>query len=80
MRRRVGTESDDACAPRAENVCEHGDHPAPPGNRFCSYGCQTCEGNAFGKFNGCDGTCERLNAAEASGRTTSESTVATKEG
>lgn len=26
-----------------ENVCEHGDHPAPPGRRFCSQACQDCE-------------------------------------
>jgi hypothetical protein len=27
----------------AENTCEHGDHPAPPGRRFCSRACQDCE-------------------------------------
>ena len=27
----------------AENVCEHGDHPAPPGKRFCSRACWECE-------------------------------------
>jgi hypothetical protein len=26
-----------------ENVCEHGDHPAPPGRRFCSIECAECE-------------------------------------
>jgi hypothetical protein len=26
------------------NVCEHGDHPAPEGQRFCSPECQRCEG------------------------------------
>lgn len=25
------------------NVCEHGDHPAPPGMRFCSKACADCE-------------------------------------
>jgi hypothetical protein len=30
----------DECA----NVCEHGDHPAPEGRRFCSRACQECEG------------------------------------
>jgi hypothetical protein len=27
----------------AENVCEHGDHAAPPNKRFCSKACQICE-------------------------------------
>lgn len=26
------------------NVCEHGDHPAPAGMRFCSLDCERCEG------------------------------------
>lgn len=26
-----------------ENVCEHGDHPAPEGKRFCSPECAECE-------------------------------------
>lgn len=42
----------------ADNVCEHGDHPAPVGRRFCSSECETCENNSFGR-NGCDGTCKR---------------------
>ena len=28
---------------RSENVCEHGDHPAPFGQRFCSPACAKCE-------------------------------------
>lgn len=41
----------------SENCCEHGDHPAPPGKRFCSYACQTCEGHT-GPFSGeCAGLC-----------------------
>lgn len=24
-------------------VCEHGDHPAPEGERFCSNACRECE-------------------------------------
>ena len=43
-------------AEEVENVCEHGDHPAPAGHRFCSYDCQICDGNSN---NGCDGFCER---------------------
>ena len=26
-----------------ENCCEHGDHAAPPGKRFCSAACAACE-------------------------------------
>lgn len=26
-----------------DNVCEHGDHPAPDGVRFCSDACALCE-------------------------------------
>lgn len=29
--------------PLAENVCEHGDHAAPVGKRFCSPECARCE-------------------------------------
>lgn len=47
----------------AENCCEHGDHAAPPGKRFCSYACQTCEGHAGGFSEGCSGLCERLSKA-----------------
>lgn len=61
MKRYPGDESPEP----AVNVCEHGDHPAPEGKRFCSYGCQTCEVNSFGR-DGCDGSCERINAAESS--------------
>jgi len=27
----------------SDNVCEHGDHPAPEGRRFCSPDCERCE-------------------------------------
>jgi hypothetical protein len=30
-------------APPQQHVCEHGDHPAPPGQRFCSRQCAECE-------------------------------------
>lgn len=40
----------------ATNVCEHGDHPAPDGHRFCSVDCQRCEGESLGD-EGCDGIC-----------------------
>lgn len=36
------------------NVCEHGDHPAPDGERFCSAACKQCEGESRC---GCDGIC-----------------------
>jgi len=39
-----------------ENVCEHGDHPAPPGKRFCSETCQRCEEQSTSE-GGCDGIC-----------------------
>ncbi len=26
-----------------QNICEHGDHPAPAGKRFCSRSCAMCE-------------------------------------
>jgi hypothetical protein len=48
---------------RETNVCEHADHPAPHGKRFCSYACETCEINSFGRF-GCDGLCERIREDE----------------
>lgn len=48
------------------NVCEHGDHPAPAGQRFCSEACQRCEAESV---NGCDGLC---GAARASGREETE--------
>jgi hypothetical protein len=38
------------------NVCEHGDHEAPPGKRFCSEACIACEHESTGE-NGCDGIC-----------------------
>lgn len=37
-----------------ENVCEHGDHPAPLGVRFCSDACRRCERESEG---GCDNIC-----------------------
>jgi hypothetical protein len=30
-----------------ENVCEHGDHEAPKGFRFCSMVCQGCQAGAW---------------------------------
>ncbi|NUP07777.1 MAG: hypothetical protein HOW73_17150 [Polyangiaceae bacterium] len=38
------------------NNCEHGDHAAPAGQRFCSIACQRCEHESTGE-NGCDGIC-----------------------
>ncbi len=40
---------------QAENVCEHGDHPAPEGKRFCSEACERCEHESA--HGGCDGIC-----------------------
>jgi len=38
------------------NCCEHGDHEAPEGKRFCSEACLRCEHESEGE-NGCDGIC-----------------------
>lgn len=38
------------------NTCEHGDHEAPEGKRFCSEACLRCEHESEGE-NGCDGIC-----------------------
>lgn len=40
----------------AANVCEHGDHPAPEGKRFCSPSCESCEHEDSGDF-ACAGIC-----------------------
>jgi hypothetical protein len=40
----------------AENVCEHGDHPAPTGKRFCSDACKRCEHESNSEI-GCDRIC-----------------------
>jgi hypothetical protein len=41
-----------------ENCCEHGDHRAPQGQRFCSDACARCENYSTGD-EGCDGICQR---------------------
>jgi hypothetical protein len=43
--------------PHAENVCEHGDHPAPKGKRFCSPECAQCELLDADFSVGCAGLC-----------------------
>jgi hypothetical protein len=40
----------------SDNTCEHGDHEAPHGKRFCSDACMRCEGESEGDT-GCDGIC-----------------------
>lgn len=35
------------------NVCEHGDHPAPEGKRFCSRACAECERADFDDTTDC---------------------------
>ena len=45
----------------AENCCEHGDHPAPAGKRFCSVACERCESAPpdYGvRDSGCSGLCD----------------------
>lgn len=42
------------------NVCEHGDHPAPDGQRFCSAACQRCEATEHdATVEECAGICTR---------------------
>jgi len=44
----------------AVNVCEHGDHAAPEGRRFCSRACEECEHAEGGDpDSGCAGLCGR---------------------
>jgi len=42
----------------AANVCEHGDHPAPEGQRFCSKACQRCEAADAPEDEECAGICD----------------------
>lgn len=41
------------------NVCEHGDHYAPEGQRFCSQACQDCEADDYSGELDCSGLCGR---------------------
>lgn len=41
-----------------ENVCEHGDHPAPEGKRFCSTACEECERADCDEDDECAGICD----------------------
>jgi len=41
----------------AVNVCEHGDHPAPDGKRFCSQACADCELADCDAETNCAGLC-----------------------
>lgn len=50
---------------RDVNTCEHGDHPAPEGKRFCSTACARCEHESEDEETGCDGICLRSRAIEA---------------
>lgn len=47
------------------NVCEHGDHPAPEGQRFCSKACQECEGTDAPDDAECAGICDPVRQAYA---------------
>ncbi len=44
----------------ADNCCEHGDHAAPPGQRFCSPACEECEHatGGIGTLATCAGICD----------------------
>lgn len=53
---------------QSANVCEHGDHPAPAGRRFCSRACAECELAEHDASRGeCAGLC---GAGEAARRAT----------
>jgi|GEM_PF-6014587 len=39
------------------NSCEHGDHAAPAGNRFCSKACMDCEASEQVSDHGCNNIC-----------------------
>jgi hypothetical protein len=39
------------------NCCEHGDHPAPSGKRFCSPECDECEHSPHNDDGSCSGIC-----------------------
>lgn len=43
----------------ADNGCEHGDHAAPPGWRFCCEACADCEGEPAPEGKCCAGLCGR---------------------
>ncbi len=46
---------------KTENVCEHGDHAAPLGQRFCSKKCQDCEIADFNpSVKECAGLCSSM--------------------
>lgn len=45
--------------PASENCCEHGDHAAPEGKRFCSEACLRCEHESQNPDTGCDGICQK---------------------
>lgn len=49
-------------AGKPDNVCEHGDHPAPDGKRFCSPECARCEHESKDEETGCDGICLKRKA------------------
>jgi hypothetical protein len=43
VKEKVSERMRDAEDDESENVCEHGDHRAPEGKRFCSEACARCE-------------------------------------
>jgi len=49
------------------NVCEHGDHPAPPGQRFCSDACAHCETSTCREGQECAGICGRASETPEGG-------------
>ena len=52
-----------------ENICEHGDHPAPMFQRFCSPECEACEDTPFDLIEkACAGLCGKKEAESSPAR------------
>ncbi len=46
-------------------VCEHGDHAAPAGRRFCSAACEECEqAECDHSLHGCADLCQKRGLGE----------------
>jgi hypothetical protein len=48
------------CGADCANCCEHGDHPAPYGKRFCSIACEICDESESPLEVECAGLCRSL--------------------
>lgn len=48
-----------------DNVCEHGDHSAPDGRRYCSTACEKCDATDPQPDGECANVCGMASPAEA---------------